>query len=307
MSLKRVSRKRDDALARTDWAEVERLLAKHYSCAGFEVDHCGTGSGLSRYDGGIDLKLRRGEEFIIVQCKHWNAMKVPHNDVHELMGLMVNQGATGAILITSGEFTRAAIEAATRQGHVQLVDGDNLRLMLGPLPEPQEVPISRFAEFMSSGLGQNAKGAAKYAGERLLNAAEDRIRGGGRGSVVSGAAGVTAKVLIFKAVVGLLVPILIALAFMGWVKNVFRPDYLMPNAPAASALDESQHPVAQQQPAQRQVLVIEQVETAPTYTPREPKPEEIREQQRKAEEAIKILEATTPELYQGRPGQVRGQ
>lgn len=144
MSLKRVSRKRDDALARTDWAEVERLLAKHYSHAGFEVDHCGTGSGVSRYDGGIDLKLRRGEEFIIVQCKHWNAMKVPHNDVHQLIGLMVNEGATGAILITSGEFTRAAIEAATKQGHVQLVDGDDLRLMLGPLPEPP-VPISRFA------------------------------------------------------------------------------------------------------------------------------------------------------------------
>jgi restriction system protein len=304
MSLKRVSRKRDDALARTDWAEVERLLAKHYSYAGFEVDHCGTGSGVSRYDGGIDLKLRSREEFIIVQCKHWNAMKVPHNDVHQLIGLMVNEGATGAILITSGEFTRAAIEAATKQGHVQLVDGDDLRQMLGPLPEPQEVPISRFAELMSSDLGQNAKGAAKYAGERLLNTAEDRIRGGGRGSVVSRAVGVT---LIFKVVVGLLVPILIALAFMGWVKNVFRSDYLMPNAPAASALAQSQRPVAQQQPARAQTLVIEQVETAPAYTPHEPTPEEIREQQRKAEEAIKILEATTPELYQGRPGQVRGQ
>lgn len=306
MSLKRVSRKRDDALARTDWAEVERLLAKHYSYGGFEVDHCGTGSRVSRYDGGIDLKLRRDEEFIIVQCKHWNAMKVPHNDVHQLIGLMINEGATGAILITSGEFTRAAIEAATKQGHVQLVDGDKLRQMLGPLPEPREVPISRFSELMSLDLGQNAKGAAKYSGERSLNAAEDRIRGGGRGSVVR-AVGVTAKVLIFRMVVGLLVPILIALAFMGWVKKVFRPDYLMPNAPAASTLVQSQRPVAQQHPARAQTLVAEQVETVPTYTPHEPTPQEIREQRRKAEEAIKILEATTPELYQGRPGQVRGQ
>lgn len=88
MSLERVSKRRDDALAHTDWAEVECLLAKHYRYAGFEVGHCGTGIGMSRYDGGIDLKLRRSEEFIIVQCKHWNAMKVPRNDVHQLIGLM---------------------------------------------------------------------------------------------------------------------------------------------------------------------------------------------------------------------------
>ena len=158
MSLKRVSHRRDDALARTDWAEVERLLAKHYGYAGFEVDHCGTGSGVSRYDGGIDLKLRRGEEFIIVQCKHWNTMKVPHNDVHQLIGVMVNEGATGAILVTSGEFTRAAIEAATKQGHVQLVDGDDLREMLGPLPEPQAASMSRFIDVDVVGHGAKRQG-----------------------------------------------------------------------------------------------------------------------------------------------------
>ena len=51
-------------------------------------------------------------------------------------GIMVNERATGAAVVTSGEFTRAAIEAATRHGHVQLIDGDDLRVLLGPLPEP---------------------------------------------------------------------------------------------------------------------------------------------------------------------------
>lgn len=307
MSLKRVSYRRNDTLARIDWAELERLLAKHYGHAGFEVDHCGTGSGASRYDGGIDLKMRRGEEFILVQCKHWNAMKVPHNDVHQLIGLMVNEGATGAILVTSGEFTRAAIEAATKHGQVQLVDGDDLRAMLGPLPEPNEAPMSRFEQLLSSDLGQSTKGAAGYAVERLLAAADDRIRGGGRRSMVSRTVGASAKILILKVVVGLLVPILIVLAFMGWVAHVFRPDYLMPTAPAASAPVQPQQGVAQSQAAQASP-VVEQIEAAhPTHTPHEPTAEEIREQQRRAEEAIKVLEATTPELYQGRPGQVRGQ
>ncbi|MGO4552085.1 restriction endonuclease [Lysobacter sp. 2RAF19] len=303
MSLKRVSQRRDDALARTDWAEVERLLAKHYGYAGYEVDHCGTGSGGARYDGGIDLKLRRNGEYVIVQCKHWNAMKVPHNDVHQLIGVMVNEGATGAILVTSGEFTRAAVEAATKQGHVQLVDGDDLRAMLGPLPEPLPAPPSGFTDSMTSKLGPNAKGAAAYIGGRLLSAAEDRIRGGGTKSVASRSVGFTAKAFILKVLFLVLVPFLIVLLFMTWMKHVFVPDYLMPMAPAAADRIQQQRRAVQPQP-----MVVEQVETAPpSYTIRTPTPEEIREQQRKAEESIKVLEANTPELYEGRPGQVRGQ
>ncbi|RYF31390.1 MAG: hypothetical protein EOO23_02710 [Comamonadaceae bacterium] len=130
--LKNVRNRRDDALARVDWKQLERMLADYYRGRGWSVDHVGTGAGRSRFDGGIDLKLRRGSEYVLVQCKHWNAKQVTHNAVHELLGIKVNQRATGAIVITSGEFTRAAKEAATREGHVQLIDGDALRVMLGP-------------------------------------------------------------------------------------------------------------------------------------------------------------------------------
>ena len=134
--LKSVRNRRDDALSRIGWDQLETLLAEHYQREGYAVEHVGTGGSGRKFDGGIDLKLRKGDEYILVQSKHWNAMQVPHNAVHELMGVMVNEGATGATLVNSGEFTRAAIEAATRQGHVQLIDGDDLRAMLGPLPEP---------------------------------------------------------------------------------------------------------------------------------------------------------------------------
>jgi hypothetical protein len=167
---KRVRERRHDALTRVGWEQLEVLLATWYRGQGYEVEHTGTGASRSKYDGGIDLKLRRAGEYLLVQVKHWNAYKVPHNDVHQLLGLMVNEGATGAILVTSGEFTQAAIEAATRHGHVRLIDGDELRAMLGPLPEPA-APSSAFAPI------------AARTGERLLCAAEDRIRhGGGRRS-----------------------------------------------------------------------------------------------------------------------------
>lgn len=121
--LKNVRTRRTEALTHVGWERLESLLAVYYRGQGYAVDHCGTGATGAQFDGGIDLKLRKDDAYILVQCKHWNAKQVPHNDVHQLLGLMVNEGATGAILVTSGEFTRAAIEAAAKQGHVQLVDG----------------------------------------------------------------------------------------------------------------------------------------------------------------------------------------
>ncbi|HEX7804189.1 MAG TPA: restriction endonuclease [Pseudoxanthomonas sp.] len=130
--LKNVHNRRDDALTRVTWSQLETMLADYYRGQGWSVDHVGTGSGRNRFDGGIDLKLRRDGELVLVQAKHWNAKQVPHNVVHETLGIKVNENATGAIVITSGEFTQAAREAATRQGHVQLIDGDALRAVLGP-------------------------------------------------------------------------------------------------------------------------------------------------------------------------------
>lgn len=141
--LKRVRNRHDDALARVDWQQLEHLLADHYRTEGYEVDHVGTGGRGSRFDGGVDLVLRRGSEHVLVQVKHWNARQVPHNAVHELLGLKLTHGATDVVLVSSGEFTARAIEVAGP--HVRLIDGLALRAMLGEevlsrLPAPAPVP-----------------------------------------------------------------------------------------------------------------------------------------------------------------------
>lgn len=133
---KPVSYRHEDALSRVSWDAFERLIADHYRAQGFTVEHVGTGGGLNRTDGGIDIKLFRDQEIILVQCKHWTCWKVPHNDVHQLIGVMHTAGATGAIVITSGEFTNAAIEAAAKFRHIRLIDGKAVRAMLGPVAEP---------------------------------------------------------------------------------------------------------------------------------------------------------------------------
>jgi|GEM_PF-830043 len=134
MPLKANRTRWDDALSRVDPTEFERLLAQHYRREGWSVEHVGAAATGRAYDGGIDLKLRRGHEYVLVQCKRWNAYQVPHNDVHELVGVMVGEGATGAVLVTCGEFTRAALEAARRHPTLQLVDGVGVRRWI-ELPE----------------------------------------------------------------------------------------------------------------------------------------------------------------------------
>lgn len=165
--LKKVRRRYRDALSRLRWDQLESLLAAHYRDRGYTVDHCGTGAGGRRFDGGVDLRLRRGGEVVLVQCKHWNARQVPHNAVHELLGVMVNEGASGAVLVTSGEFTGAARHAATRHGHVQLVDGTTLRTMLGPLPEPASAVFDTLALSATREAGRISAAVAREAGERL--------------------------------------------------------------------------------------------------------------------------------------------
>jgi len=134
MPLKANRTRWDDALSRVDPTEFERLLAQHYRREGWTVDHVGAAATGRSYDGGIDLKLRRGHEYVLVQCKRWNAYQVPHNDVHELVGIMIGEGATGAVLATCGEFTRAALDAARKHPTLQLVDGVEVRRWI-ELPE----------------------------------------------------------------------------------------------------------------------------------------------------------------------------
>ncbi len=254
--LKNVNQRHEDALSRIGWAELEQLLAAYYREVGWWVEHVGTGgtggTG-ARFDGGVDLRIRRDAEFVLVQCKHWNAKQVPHNAVHELLGVMVNEGATGAILVSSGEFTRAAIDAAQRHGHVKLIDGAALRTMLGPLPEPTPptqtpAPPVRSAPTHPPAVRSNAS--------RWL----------------------------------WLIALLCAVAFAFIVRAILER--------TADTAVESQ--VENARPVQPTIIVYapQPVDAAPELKPA-PRPQteaEIRELQRKADEAIRVIEDSTPEM-----------
>lgn len=76
-------------------------------------------------DGGIDVLAIRGQEKVIVQCKHWRSDSVGVAIVREMFGVMVAEQASSVHVVTSGTFTQAAREFAINQP-IELIDGNQL-------------------------------------------------------------------------------------------------------------------------------------------------------------------------------------
>lgn len=129
-----------DALARLSWHDFEHLLAEHYRDQGWRVEYHSPQASLKQLDGAFDLRLYRGNETVIVQCKHWNAAEVQLREVNELLGTMLNEAATRGVLVTRGQYSAEARAVPRRQPRLQLIDGDVLRVML-KLPDHLDTSI----------------------------------------------------------------------------------------------------------------------------------------------------------------------
>lgn len=295
---KHVRHRRQDALSRVDWRDFERLLADYYRRQRYRVEHCGTGASAARFDGGIDLKLFRDDVYLVVQCKHWNARQVTHNAMHELAGIMLTERATGAILVTSGEFTRHARESAAKIGNMQLIDGDALREMLGDIPEPTATELAG---------DDRATRILAEVGERVLHAAEERIRYGSRGRTSRAATAIIwlplAKLALMLLIVwGFFIFASSVLSSVGRVGSTATPATTVPSVtpPLATPLQPvNAQPVtgfSPHTPARDYATYV----TPPRLTEAE-----IREQQRLADEAMRILAPNTPEMDMGDPDDPR--
>ena len=114
-------------LHRMPWQEFEHLIAtlfnKIFQSFGGEAHVT-----RSSRDYGVDAKafdpdsLRGGT--IIIQAKRYQDL-VPIAHVRELMGAMNEERATRGYLVTTGRFSNAAYELASRH-NIQLFDGQNL-------------------------------------------------------------------------------------------------------------------------------------------------------------------------------------
>ncbi len=273
--LKNVLFRRYDALSRVSWREFERILARHYSASGYRVVHVGTGWGRRGFDGGIDLKLYRGDQYTVVQCKHWNVKQVPHNCVHELIGVMHTQKAQRAIFITSGEYTRAALEAAAKIPELQIIDGDAVRAMLAPARGPAAA---------------SSDGDARFFDEALSWAVDGAVMKGSR------------PALWPRLVIALMaVPVIVAIfyhAAVTVIRTASHPAGTRPSAAGPLAMPvqvSDRRPVATSIGARTGVPSVNAPQ-ATTYQSAPMTESELKDWKRRNAEAMKILEKTTPEI-----------
>lgn len=113
------------SINKLSWREFERLMCGIYRCQGFQVRHVGRAGP----DGGVDIRLRRGGEVNLVQCKHWKQSEVGVKFVRELLGVVASEKAQRGILVTSGSFTNDAREFASNNP-ITLIDGPALSKMI---------------------------------------------------------------------------------------------------------------------------------------------------------------------------------
>lgn len=270
-----------DGLAQASWQDFERMLARHYREEGYDVEHSGTAETSGRFDGGVDLVLKRDGETTLVQCKRWNAMQVPHNDVHQLLGLLETRRAQRAILITSGEFTTAARDAASRTQRIQLIDGLALRLMVDPrlIPAPQ-------AYAPSSG---TALDSWAPVAEKAIDAFMDVNTGGRWRKARRQTPEEALKELGLKLLLLAVALLLIVMVFRNISQNMQAAlASPKPRPPAATSVMPNPSPAAR---------VPSTVQTPPRDRSDPMTPEQLKEWERKNAEAMEVLEKTTPSVY----------
>lgn len=106
-----------DPFSALSWLDFELLVGQYFRELGYSVAETSFGA-----DGGVDLRVKDGADTYLVQCKLWKASKVPVTVVRELYGVMMAEGASGAIVVTSGEFTPDA-KGFVEGKSIVLVDG----------------------------------------------------------------------------------------------------------------------------------------------------------------------------------------
>jgi restriction system protein len=108
-----------------NWKEFEELVGEAYRRQGyFVLENSSDGP-----DGGVDLRLRKDDELVLVQCKHWKAQKVNVKIIRELYGIMASRKANRGIVVTYGSFTQEAKDFA-RGKPLELVDGQKLMALI---------------------------------------------------------------------------------------------------------------------------------------------------------------------------------
>ena len=126
-----------DSLRALPWKRFEDVLAEAYRRRGYQVvETLGGGA-----DGGVDLRLRKDGQVIVVQCKRWKGKPVAVQVVRELYGVMIDKRASAAKIVATTNFTAEAV-AFARGKPIELVDSKALQHLVRGVQTSSRLTIS---------------------------------------------------------------------------------------------------------------------------------------------------------------------
>jgi hypothetical protein len=121
--------------------EFEWIVGEVLRREGWDVQETGREA---EADGNVDLRIRRGEKELLVQCKRWQSWPVGVDEVRKLAGTLMREGLRGeaGIFVTLSHFTEPAIAEAAKLGG-ELVDNEELVRRIENVRASEPCPICR--------------------------------------------------------------------------------------------------------------------------------------------------------------------
>ena len=107
------------------WRQFEELVAEAFRRDEYTVIE----NAYAGADGGVDIRLRKGGESYLVQCKNWRRQRVGVATVREMFGILAAESAGRVFIVCSGTFTAEALRFAEGKP-INLVDGEQLIRMI---------------------------------------------------------------------------------------------------------------------------------------------------------------------------------
>jgi restriction system protein len=101
------------------------LVGEAFRRQGYAVRETGLGGA----DGGIDLILNKNGKATLVQCKQWKNQRVDVKVVREMLGLLIDQGASAVKIVAIGDYTEEAKRFVIGKP-IELINGDVLLSMV---------------------------------------------------------------------------------------------------------------------------------------------------------------------------------
>ncbi len=119
--------------------EFEWIVGEVLRREGWDVEETGKEGAA---DGNVDLRIRRAEQELLVQCKRWQSWSVGVDEVRKLAGTLLREGLPGkaGIFVTLSHFTEPAIAEAAELG-IELVDNRELVRRIERVRATEPCPI----------------------------------------------------------------------------------------------------------------------------------------------------------------------